>query len=125
MTKIKPLAFLMLATVSFAGCASPTEVMESTSPTVALDTSAQLDQVRDCLIQHDPTGIQVTPFQGGYIVTQMTKGFFGPQNPVIWTARITSTDKGSHLVTFKNYAGEYYDRDVKPCLDSLPKIASN
>jgi hypothetical protein len=119
------MGWLVLALV-VAGCATPSEIMSSNAPTASLDTSAKPDQVRDCLIQHDPTGIQVVPFQGGYIVTQMTNNtFFGPGLPVLWTANITKIPTGVHVAVFVPWSADYYDRDVKPCLDRLPRVASN
>lgn len=91
--------------------------MDTTVPTAVIETRAGVEAVRDCLIENDPTGFQVAPYHGGYIVTLMTRGNLGPQYPIVWTARISPTEnQGARLEAYKNYAGQFYDRDVIPCL---------
>lgn len=101
-----------------ASCATP-ESLLAAKPDDSINTTAKAEDVRDCLIMGKPS-FEVQATQAGYTVMYALRGL-GSVAPR-WMVAITKTPTGSHVEAhWRGTDPSLYDRDVKPCLDKLPR----
>lgn len=86
-------------------------------PSYSLDTPMKADNVRDCIVAVTAGQDNVTPYQGGWLITRSGSGIIGPSF-IVWSARISPTASGSHIFVQAATQTDYED-DVKPCIDRL------
>jgi hypothetical protein len=91
-------------------------------PDQAFDTTAKLSAIRDCIIQPHPYAYQATPIgDNGWKVSLTSDG------PAGFSIDLTPIPQGTHVETrrVKTMLHVAWDEDVQPCIDPLPRVASN
>lgn len=112
---------LAVALLGLGACAGPnTNELLTEKPTQIINTTASVEEAKNCIVALDPAHYIPTPRQDGWLIMSTIQGF---NEEAAFAVMIHPTEYGSRVEAHLGHApifGDWPDY-LKPCLDKLPR----